>query len=236
MNKELTYLTSLFGASGSESDIRQAIINEIKSYCDKISVDRLGNIIAEKHGLVSARRRFVFAAAMDETALMITRIEKEGFLRFDLIGDIDPRSLPGKRVVIGRHKYPGVIGTLPPHLSEESAANGANDLFVDFGAKSAEEAAEYVSEGDLIGFESEYHEFGDRMVRAKALDNRAGCFILTELIKNDLPTDAVFVFSVLNEVGGYGLETAISQIHPDYLILLNGVKENTDEKTAILGK
>lgn len=224
MNKELSYLTSLFGASGSESDVRHSILNEIRPYCDSLKVDRLGNIIAFKKGMEPAPAPVMLCAHMDEVALMITEIDKEGYLYFDSVGGIDPRILPGKHVVIGKKKYHGVIGVLAPHFekSGEEKVSKMEDLYIDFGAKDQEDAEKYVSIGDMIGFDTAYREFGEDLVCAKALDDRAGCYILINLLKKPLPFDTYFVFSVMEEIGCLGAQTAAFAVQPQYALILEG--------------
>lgn len=224
MNKELSYLTSLFGASGSEGDVRQAIMNEIQPICDSLQVDRLGNIIAFKKGAEAAPYPVMLCAHMDEVALMVTEIDKSGFLHFESIGGIDPRILPGTHVVIGKKKYHGVIGVLAPHFekSGEEKVPKMEDLYVDFGAKDKEDAEKYVTLGDRIGFETAYHEFGEDLVRAKALDDRAGCHILLNLMKKELPFDTYFVFSVMEEIGCVGAQTAAFTVRPQCAMIIEG--------------
>ena len=223
MNKQLSYLTSLFGASGSEGDVRQAVINEIRPYCERVEVDRLGNVIAFKRGTMEPPFTLMFSAHMDEVALMVTHIDGDGYLRFDSVGGIDPRILPGKHVAVGRRKIHGVIGVLAPHLAkDEEKAPKMEDLFIDIGAKNKEDAEQVVVVGDLIGFETIYQEFGEDLVRAKALDDRAGCYILVEMIKRTIPFDAYFVFSVMEEIGCYGAKTGAFGVRPQYAIVIEG--------------
>lgn len=223
MNKELSYLTSLFGASGSEGDVRQAIINEIRPYCDKIEVDRLGNIIAFKRGAMEAPFPMMLCAHMDEVSLMVTHIDGDGYLKFSAVGGIDPRILPGKHVIVGRNKYHGVIGVLAPHLSkDEKAAVKVEDLCIDIGATDKEDAEQIISVGDMVGFDTDYQEFGDGLVRAKALDDRAGCYVLIEMLKKDLPFDITIAFTVMEEIGCIGATTAAYGVHPQYALVIEG--------------
>lgn len=224
MNKQLSYLTSLFGASGSEGDVRGAIINEIRDYCERIEVDSMGNIIAFKRGSMEAPFTLMLSAHMDEVALMITSVEESGCLRFDSVGGIDPRLLLGKHVVIGKKKYHGVIGVKPPHLMKEDQekAPKMEELFIDIGAKNKEDAENYVKVGDMVGFQSDYREFGDGLVCAKALDDRAGCYLLIEMIKKELPFDVYFAFTVMEEIGCIGAQTAAYAVHPHYALVLEG--------------
>ncbi len=224
MNKQLSYFTSLFGASGSEGDVRQAIINEIRDYCDRIEVDALGNVIAFKRGSVEAPFPMMLCAHMDEVALMVTHIDESGVLKFDAVGGIDSRILPGKHVAIGRKKYHGVIGVKAPHLEEKDnkTAPKIEELFIDFGAKDRKDAEQYVCVGDMVGFQSDYQEFGENLVRAKALDDRAGCYILIEMIKKDLPYDVYFAFTTMEEIGCLGAAVAAYGIHPQYALVIEG--------------
>lgn len=225
MNKLLSYYTSLFGTSGSERDIRQGIINEIKAHAE-VKVDRLGNIIALKRGEnPDCPIKVMVDAHMDEVGLMVTAITDDGYLKFDKIGGIDDRTLCAKQVIIGKNKIKGVIGQTAPHLltkDERDKVVKYSDMFIDIGAKNKEDAERYVKVGDVVGCSTSYAEFGEGFVRAKALDDRVGCQILTELIQGPVPFDTYFVFSVMEEIGCIGAGCAASEIKPDYCIVVEG--------------
>lgn len=223
VNKQLCYYTSLFGTSGSEGDIRRAILNEIAPFA-KTTVDNLGNIIAFKKGKNEPPATVMLSAHMDEIGLIVTHITNEGYLKFDAVGGIDARILPGKPVAVGRSKHPGIIGVQAPHLKEkdDDTVKKISELYIDIGAKDKDDALKYVSEGDVVGFRTDYAEFGNGFVRSKALDDRIGCHILTELIKSDLPFDMWFAFTVMEEIGCVGAGAAAFSIKPDYSIVVEG--------------
>lgn len=224
MNKLLSYYTSLFGTSGSEGDIRRAILNEITPYAD-VKVDKLGNIIAFKRGKNEPPATLMLSAHMDEVGMIVTDITDDGYLKFDTVGGIDARTLYGKPVTVGRAKYCGVIGQMAPHLmkkSDKDSVKTVEELYIDIGAKDKTDAEKYVSVGDVVGFKSDYAEFGNNLVRAKALDDRTGCMILTEIIKKDLPFDMWFAFTVMEEVGCIGAGCAAFAVKPDYSIVVEG--------------
>ena len=239
MNKLLSYYTSLFGTSGSEGDIRRAILNEISTYADA-KVDKLGNIIVFKKGRYESPATVMLSAHMDEVGMILTDITDDGYIRFDAVGGIDPRTLCGKTVAIGRGKIPGVIGQMAPHLmkkSDKDSVKKTDELYIDIGASDREDALKYVSLGDVIGFRSDYAEFGDGLVRAKALDDRAGCQILTNLIKSELPFDMYFAFTVMEEIGCVGAGCAAYGIKPDYSIVVEGttaadISDNKDKSSV----
>lgn len=220
----LKKLTEASGVSGNEKEVRSIIINEIKDYVDDIKVDNIGNIIAYKKGIKNPKR-LMFTAHMDEVGLIITDIDEEGFLKFTTVGGIDKRILVSKSVLIGQNKILGVIGSKPVHLQEKHERKKALDiqtLYIDIGVDSKEEAEKLVKLGDHIIFESKYKEFGDNLIKAKALDNRVGCCLLIQLIKKIKDVEFYSVFTVMEEIGLRGAGPAAYQVDPDISIVLEG--------------
>ena len=241
MIKELCLLP---GISGRENAVRDYIIEQIKDHAD-CSVDPLGNLIVFKKGRKPAKNKVMLDAHMDEVGLIVTAITSEGFLRFTKVGGIDSRVILGRTVKVGEKAVNGVIGIKPVHLvdkKDEALIPKADDLYIDIGAKSKEEASEYVRLGDSVWFESDFVEFGDGFIKAKALDDRAGCAILVEMIKSELEYDMWFSFSVQEEIGTRGAQTAAFTVAPDYAIAvetttaadISGVKD--EKRVCICGE
>ena len=137
----LRKLTEACGAPGQEGEVRNLIRSEIEQYVDELRTDALGNLIAVKNPGAPGPK-VMLAAHMDEVALMIMGIEKNGYLRFRPIGGVDPRVLVAKTVVIGEKRVPGVIGSKPIHLQkpeERERPLSLDELLIDIGAKSQEE-------------------------------------------------------------------------------------------------
>ena len=220
----LAQLTEACGAPGQEGEVRDLIRTEIAPYVDEIKTDALGNLIAVKNPNGKGPK-VMLAAHMDEVALMITSIEKNGYLRFKPIGGIDPRVLVAKTVVVGAKKIPGVIGSKPIHLQrpeERQRALSIQELQIDIGVKSKEEAEKLVSLGECAYFTTKYEEFGSGKVKAKALDDRVGCSLVIELLKEDLSFPLYAAFTVQEEVGLRGSGVAAYQIEPDIALVLEG--------------
>lgn len=95
-------------------------------------------------------------------------------------------------------------------------------MYIDIGATSKEDAEKYVKVGDYVCFYSQYTEFGDNLVKAKALDNRVGCSILIDLIKKVNDINFYGVFTVMEEVGLIGAGPAAYEVNPDISIVLEG--------------
>jgi len=99
----LEELSNAPGVSGNEGPVRHILLREIKDYVDETRVDTLGNLIAVKraHQGMGKVPKVMLAAHMDEVGVMIVHIEGNGFLRFRLVGGIDPRVLLSKPLLIG---------------------------------------------------------------------------------------------------------------------------------------
>lgn len=207
--------------SGDEGSVRDIILSEITDYADSISTDNLGNLIVFKKGKNPAKNKLMLSAHMDEVGLMITAVTADGFLKFDEVGGLDRRILPGKRVYIGKNSVLGVIGTKPIHLKkgdESESVPELCDMYIDIGANSREEAEKHVSIGDSACFDFDFIE-NEFTINSKAIDDRFGCLVLIELIKSELEHDAYFAFVVQEEVGLRGAKTAAYTVDPDFAIV-----------------
>lgn len=219
--KLLERLCTAQGISGDEGAVREMILEEITPYAESVTVTPLGNIIAEKKGAQRAKTRLLLNAHMDEVGMIVTGITKEGLLRFTPVGGIDRRILPGKSVMVAG-SIPGVIGAKPIHLlegDEREKAPSLDSLTIDIGALSQEEAEKLVSPGDSVTFVSLF-DTAHGMIRSRAIDDRAGCAILIDLMKKELPYDCTFVFAVQEEVGLRGSKTAAFAAKPKAAIVV----------------
>lgn len=218
----LNELTSAFGVSGFEDEVRQILIEHNKGMCTSYEIDNLGNLIFYKKGTKGYHNKIMLSAHIDEVGFIISAITEEGMLKFKTVGGIDARIIQNTKVIIGDKLINGVIGSKPAHLSKEYQRVKVNDLVIDIGCKSKNEAVSLVNIGDYVMFNSKYVEFGDDLVKAKALDDRVGCYILSELMKNEFPNDMYFVFTVQEEVGCRGASIVADKINPDYSFVIEG--------------
>jgi endoglucanase len=219
----LELYTNTFGPSGGEKPIRDVIKDTIAPLGLTTHTDALGNLHAYQNPEARGPRLMV-AAHMDEVALIISSIDRSGLLKFNAIG-MDPRVLVSKPVLVGPKAVPGVIGAKAIHLQrpeERQQVIPVDQLYIDIGAKSKEDAEKMVSRGDYACFITKYEEFGDGMVKAKALDDRAGCYVLTELLREQHNTPIFGVFTVQEELGLRGAGVAAYDINPDMAIVLEG--------------
>lgn len=218
-------LCALSGVSSWEDEVRAWLMERARPYADEMRVDSIGNLIVFKKGAKPTGNKLMLCAHMDEVGLMVTQVTDKGYLKFGCVGGIDRRVLIGKRVAIGPDKVNGVVGLKPYHLvsrEEEKKTPKLENLYVDIGAKDKEEALTKVSLGDVGVFVSDCVEFGDGLLKAKALDDRVGCAVLIKLLERDLPMDCTFVFTAQEEVGTRGAFGAAFSVTPELAMVLEG--------------
>lgn len=196
---------------------------------DEVTRDRLGNLwftagAGDDHVLVLAH--------LDEVALVVRRIEPDGYLRVHRVGGIPERVLMGQAaLVLGAGQTPiyGVFGTVAHHLASDlqrARVVPAGEQYLDVGASSADDARERlgVAVGDFVVYERTFRRDGPA-VWANALDDRAGLAVVTELahrLVEDEPDRRVTVLaSVQEEFSLRGLLPAVRSIAPDLILSLD---------------
>lgn len=232
----LEKLSNARGVSGDESAVRAIIAEQLQKYADEYRIDALGNLIACKRAArrAGARVKVLIAAHMDEIGLLVTHVDREGLIQFDKVGGIDDRILPGKSVLVGASCIAGVIGFKPRHRSSESERKKViahTDLRIDIGATSREDAARVVAPGDYVTFSTIYAPFGKNCVRGKALDDRAGCALLLELVRDTYPFELYAGFTTQEEIGLRGARVAGYSVAPDIALVLEATICDDSPKT-----
>lgn len=240
----LRELSEAYGVSGNEDDVRSILHDAVREHVDEVRVDALGNLLTVKRGTGEDPMRVMLAAHMDEIGLMVVGHDDKGMLKVRAVGGIDDRLLPGLVLSVGPDRVPGVIGIKPIHLVESDEmkkVSKLDELAVDVGAKSQDEAKEIAPLGTYATFATQYRELGGT-VTGKAFDDRAGCAVLVELLRGDrFAFDLHAVFTVQEEVGLRGARVAAFAVDPDCAFALEGTiaddipKEKEGSPTTRLG-
>ncbi|MCI8624169.1 MAG: M42 family metallopeptidase [Provencibacterium sp.] len=220
----LKELSAIPGVSGDEGRVRSWLEKQADGYAS-CHTDALGNLLVEKKGAARPKRKLLFCTQMDEAGLVIRDADEEGNLRFECAGALHASILAGKTVRIGENGIAGVVGVKPIHLlegEERERYPKLENLVIDIGAQNREQACSQVKPGDRAVLEGGFMPFGDGLFRGRALDARAGCALFLSLIRDTLPYDCTFAFTVLGESGGIGAQTAAYACAPE-ITLLAGV-------------
>ena len=226
----LKNLTQGFGPSGREDEIREIIKGYVKDYADEISEDVMGNLIVRKRG---TGKKIMLAAHLDEIGVVITFIDDNGFLRFSSVGGLNSKELLYSKVKFKN----GVIGTIGTEKDNKDKL--IPKMYIDIGAKDKKEEEKLVSIGDMATFLGEFYQREDVII-SKALDNRAGCYVLIETLKSaQSENDLYFVFTSQEEVGLRGAKTSAYSIDPDLALAVDvtdtGDTPNCEEMAVKLG-
>ncbi|WP_456277954.1 M42 family metallopeptidase [Bacillus sp. AK128] len=230
-------LTELPGTPGNEHEVRKFMRSELEKYSDEVIQDRLGSIFGVKRGLENGPTVMV-AGHMDEVGFMVTSITDNGMIRFQPLGGWWSQVLLAQRVHIITDSGPvvGVIGSIPPHLLEESQRSKPMDIknmLIDIGADNKEDAMKNigVKPGQQIVPICPFTPMANpKKIVAKAWDNRYGCGLAVELLKElqgeKIPNILYSGATVQEEVGLRGAQTAATMINPDIFYALDASPAN----------
>ena len=230
----LKKLTQTYSPSGNEERIRKIIESEAKPYAEDISTDALGNMIVHKKG---DGAKMMLCAHMDEIGVLVTYIEDSGFLRFAPVGGV-PTYCSLFQTVEFENGVRGVIG-YEEKINITTELN-LGKMYIDIGATSADEARKMVEIGDSAVFCGDFFTNGDNAV-SKAMDNRAGVYVLLNVLKNmkKSENDLYFVFSTQEELGLRGARAAANAILPDVALAVDvtdtGDTPNCNQMAVKLG-
>jgi len=238
----LERLTSANSVSGDESEVRELIKSLLPAECDT-KTDNIGNLIVTRKGKKTPKNKVMLAAHMDEVGFIVTAVTEEGLLKFSTVGGINPSAVFGRRVKF-RNGTVGVIAAKAVHMlkgDEKDSQPAIDELTIDIGVKSREEAEKLIALGDNCYFENDFFLFGDNRLHAKALDDRIGCMIMIEMLSSEPEYDITCAFTVQEEVGLRGAGCAAYGVNPDFAIVLESttacdIAGSEDEnKVCVLG-
>ncbi len=225
-SSSLEFLTSLVAApspSGYEQPVGRLYREYTTPIADKVTTDVAGNVMAALNP--DAPMRVMLAGHMDEIGFIIHHIGDDGLLYFSAVGGHDSTTPLGQRVwVHGRERLTGVVGRKAIHLLDADELNKKpkmQDLWIDIGASSREQAEAVVQLGDVVTYQYEFQRLLGERATARAFDNKAGLFVIAEVLRllrqeggPDPQVGVYAVASVQEEIGSRGAQVAAFGIAP----------------------
>lgn len=207
---QIQTLNACHGISGQEGGVAQVLAEAARPFVDEITTDVMGNLICHKKG---KGKRVMLAAHMDSIGLMVTHIEEKGFLRVGKVGGVPPAKVLHSPVRFQN----GIRGVVVPDGSVKLKDLTVDDVLIDIGVTSREEAEKLVQVGDTAVYDLPAFSQGSRLV-SPYLDDRIGCVTLLGVMERmkETENDLYFVFTVQEEVGLRGAKTAAWSVDPDY--------------------
>lgn len=238
MNVEMTQLKDLLaeldqliGVSGDEVLVANYIKEQLSGKVDEHSEDVLGNQFFVKKGS-NPDLKVMLAAHMDEIGFVVTHIDEKGFVYIGPVGYHDCRMVISQILEIHTDKgtVKGVTGSKPAHIvseEEEKKAIPIADMHVDIGTSNKEETESLgVRVGDFVTFDRKGQYLnGGKVFTGKAVDDRAGCAVLVEVMKRladkDIIPTVYGVATVQEEVGIRGAGPAGFTVQPDVALAID---------------
>ncbi|WP_242866475.1 M42 family peptidase [Clostridium acetireducens] len=211
----LRKLINAFGVSGNEKEVSNIIKKELNDFNYDIQEDSIENIIIK---LGEPGSKFMICCNIDQIGFIVLDVEKNGLIKVKNIGHLDINDIKHSFVRFEN----GLIGKLICYDNEK--------IYIDIGIYNKEKVLENIKKGDIACLIGPSLNIGDNNVVSPNLENRIGCYILLEIlkqIKNVNNKEVYFVFSTQGKLNARGLKTAVHNINPDYCIIVN-LKEVKD--------
>lgn len=227
MNR-LQELCALPGVSGDEKEIRDYLYN---FYIDKnlgIIEDRLESVFGVKKG--NSDYNVMISSNMDESGLMISKINDNGSMEFIVVGLYMKAWLNDQYVILLDRHHKRLSGIV---------LRKGDDFVIDAGFKTKEEAE---GAGVLVGnfvIVTPRFELLNQSVAANNLSNRAGIEVglkLLESLENKNLDFNLYVGGISHSVVGQrGAITATTSVHPDLAIVVDAAYvESWDDKDIFI--
>lgn len=244
LKNTIAELTEVSGASGSEKNAAGLALNMLKKYCPDAEI-RNGNVIGRFGEFRSELPSLVLDAHIDQIGMIVTNITDAGFIKIGNLGGIDRRLLPAQPVIIhGKQDIPGVICSIPPHLSSgDSKVISFDEAAIDTGM-TKEELEKFVSLGDTITFDVKCRSLIGSRITSGALDDRCGVASILRTLEllQEVSTayNVTIIFSSQEELGERGAKIGAYELDPDIAIAVDvsfAYSQAEDEnKCGYLGK
>lgn len=220
------FLTALLQAkspSGAEGQAQAVFDQNVQPHADAYANDALGCRMATLNR--KGGPTLMLAGHMDELGLIITYVNKDGFLYFDTIGGHDRTIISGRRVIIQTADGPvtGVTGKRAVHLMDDGDRKKVpeiHEIWIDIAAKTKAEALKRVSIGDVATYDHEFELLSGSIGTARAFDNKVGAYVVGEALirlaadKAKLKAKVVAVATTQEEIGVRGAQVSAFSVDP----------------------
>jgi len=231
--EELETLTAIPALSGFEDRMIKEMRRRLEPIATRIKVDRVGNLTATFDGQSRDEPSILVFAHMDEVGLMVSKIEENGYLRFERVGGIPEKSLLAQFVDVmsidASHSHTGFIGTIAHHLTPaelKRAVPSRDEMYIDLGLSSREAVLdEGIRVGSTVTYHTNFRRLSEHRVASKSLDNRIGLYLLLKLaehLHSNPPRATVHIVgSVQEEFSIRGVLPTFERLEPEAAICVD---------------
>jgi len=221
-------LLSTPSPSGFEARCARVWLDYVSAFADDVQTDAYGNAFAVLNP--QGAPTVMFEGHSDEIGLMVTYIDEDGYLWVERIGGVDPKVLPGMRVVLHTADEPlsGVIGALAPHMQDGKAREESakiTDIYIDIGAANKKEAARLVTVGTPATIDHDPQPLLGDTLAARSCDNKIGIWSAAEALRRakalKVRARVVAAAHVQEEVGLRGAAMGAFRWDPDVALVVD---------------
>ena len=184
----LSSICDIFSPSGKENKMQDYLKNQLAPLFDKIEVDPLGNVTAQKGKPFG----FALECGMDTLGVMIVS-KSEGKAFFAGVGGINAEYLNGKKIVFENGEF-GIVrcdGKL-------TAETKLSDLYLEMDT-------EHINVGDFGVLDAGFSQNSTKIFANGIGDRVAIMSVVSALKKANLPQNLCVVFTAQRRIGGKGL-------------------------------
>jgi putative aminopeptidase FrvX len=237
--KSLTFLEKYLNnaaPTGYEWNGQKIWMDYLKPYVDEFITDSYGTAV----GVINPKAKYkvVIEGHADEISWYVNYITENGLLYVIRNGGSDHQIAPSKWVNIHTKKgiVKGVFGWPAIHTRNRAKEEPPklDNIFIDVGCANKKEVeALGVHVGCVITYPDEFHVLNKDKFVCRAIDNRAGGFMIAEVArllhenKVDLPFGLYVTNSVQEEIGLRGAEMITQTIKPDVAIVTDVCHDTT---------
>ena len=234
-NIDVVKIDKVAAVTGHEERLSKVLMGSLKDLSPK--TDNLGNVYVTIGSGTPSR---LIATAIDEPGYVVSAITEDGYLRVQRLPQAAPNSVfdalnfAQPVVVITRtgKEVAGVFAGLSVHLQpgrlNPPKMNHVEELYVDIGAKNADEVrAAGVDLLDAVTASQSDINIGDAGRAGPGAGDRTGCEALLELLRHIRQSKksgtTTIAFVTQQWLGGRGLNRLLTEIHTEEMVFVGRV-------------
>ncbi len=219
----LEKIISTVSVSGYETTLGKKLMQIMDEYCDMVSGDESGSVCGYLNP--HQERQLLMCAHMDEIGYVVSHIESNGMLKVMNAGGVRTKQILGShvRIMNANGIVHGVVAVNKDILAKDKV--NVDELLIDIGVDSYEEACNMVSVGDCFVEDVNLHRIGKDRIVGRALDDRLGVYILMEALRkakaNGCKNGVVCAATSGEETTGRGAYFVASKLHPSCSLIVD---------------
>jgi endoglucanase len=181
-----------------------------------VETDTIGNLVVRGG---EGPPRLALFAHLDVVGLAVSHIAEDGLLSVHTLAPWRPAIAYGQRVEIATAAGP-VLGVVARRVSDKEKIEW-DQLYVDIGAASGDEARGLVAPGDPMVAVAPPLELAHGRLSSRNLDNRAGVYVALEAFRRLEGAGVAVVAAAHEELGGEGARVAAHRLRPELALAID---------------